>query len=341
MAEFSLLGLFHDPEQVSVVVDQLRKMGVGDDRVTILSGIPYKAAVFGRPRPPRRVLPIALTGSVLGILTGVFLTAGIFLLYPLRQGGQPIVPIPPSLIVLFEATMLGTMWASFFGLLVANRFPVFLRRAYDPRITEGHIGLEARVDEASLEVVEGIYRAQGAHHLQRFPIEAGADRKMVGFWVGAGAFVLLIAAVTLLVGYDVVKIHFPTNMAEQDSIAYEQGPRLAAPAEAVPVQGPALIAGRPASEPVPATADSLQRGQVLYGINCLMCHGTEGKGNGTLSGFFTPRPADLTGDTVRGLSDTQIFLVITQGFGPMPSLAENLSAVERWDLVNYVRSLQK
>jgi hypothetical protein len=49
----------------------------------------------------------------------------------------------------------------------------------------------------------------------------------------------------------------------------------------------------------------------------------------------------LTGDTVRGLSDTQIFLVITQGFGPMPSLAENLSAVERWDLVNYVRSLQK
>ena len=59
---------------------------------------------------------ISGAGAILGLAAGVFLTVGIFLLYPLVQGGQPIVPFPPTLIVLFEVTMLGMMWAAFFGM---------------------------------------------------------------------------------------------------------------------------------------------------------------------------------------------------------------------------------
>jgi mono/diheme cytochrome c family protein len=102
-----------------------------------------------------------------------------------------------------------------------------------------------------------------------------------------------------------------------------------------------LIAGQPATEPVAPTADSLQRGKVLFGINCVVCHGPEGRGDGTLGGFFAPKPFDLTSDAVQELPDSEIFLVITQGRDPMPSLAENLSPEERWDVVNFVRSLKK
>src|SRR3990172_2591958 len=62
---------------------------------------------------------------------------------------------------------------------------------------------------------------------------------------------------------------------------------------------------------------------------------------GCLLGLFLPKPANLTGEAVQSLSDAEIFLVITQGRGLMPSLAENLSPVERWDVINYVRSLKK
>jgi mono/diheme cytochrome c family protein len=153
--------------------------------------------------------------------------------------------------------------------------------------------------------------------------------------------VLVVGGIILLVSYDVLKITFPTNMAEQDSVAYLEGPRLAAPPESVPIQGPVLIANQPASQPVPSSADSIQRGQALFGMTCAVCHGPKGDGNSPLASFFSPKPADLTGDTVQSLSDDEIFMVITQGRGIMPSLAENLGPEERWDVINYIRTLKK
>jgi mono/diheme cytochrome c family protein len=341
MAEFQLLGLLHEATPTANTIDQLRQLGVPDEKITVMSGIPYRAEMLGRPRPRRRVGLIALLGAGLGLLTGLFLSVGIFLLYPLIQGGQPIVPIPPSLIVLFEATMLGTMWAAFFGLLGENRFPIFKAQIYDPRITEGHIGVLAEVDEALADQVENVLTTNGAHHLHRTEVSQQTDIRLTLFWGGVAVAIVILVVAVLLVAYNVVKISFPSQMVNQDSIAPEQGPRLAAPAAAIPIDGPVLIAGQPASEPVPVTANSLQRGQVLFDINCALCHGQNGSGDGPLSGFFSPGPADLTSDRVQNLSDAEIFLVITQGRGLMPSLAENLNVDERWDVINHVRSLKK
>lgn len=341
MAEIQLLGLLHEATPTANTIDQLRQLGVPDENITVMSGIPYRAGMLGRPRPRRRVGLIALIGAGLGLLTGLFLTVGIFLLYPLAQGGQPIVPIPPSLIILFETTMLGTMWAAFFGLLGENRFPVFKSQIYDPRITEGHIGVLAEVDEALAEQVEQVLTANGAHHLHRDRAGERTDIRLTLFWAAVAGVVVVLVVAVLLVAYNVVPLSFPSQMVDQDSVGPQQGPRLAAPAGAVPVQGPVLIAGQPASEPVPATANSLQRGRVLFDIDCAVCHGPAGTGDGPLSGFFSPAPADLSRDQVQNLSDDELFLIITQGRGLMPSLAENLNVVERWDVVNYVRSLKK
>jgi mono/diheme cytochrome c family protein len=57
-----------------------------------------------------------------------------------------------------------------------------------------------------------------------------------------------------------------------------------------------------------------------------------------MSKYFSPRPFNLTSEHVHTLPDDVFFLVITEGLGPMPSLAENLSPVERWDVINYVHS---
>jgi mono/diheme cytochrome c family protein len=270
------------------------------------------------------------------------LLAAAFLLYPLLQGGQPVLPIPPSLIITIEVTLLGTMWTLFFGFFVVNRLPAFGRPVYDGRITLGKIGVVVRPDQAQTLEVERALREAGAEDLQRLAGRRGPDiRAWVRFAAAVVGVLVVGVGVSLLFAYDVIRIPFPSQMVNQDSVGYVQGPRLAVPAEAIPVQGPVLLADQPALEPVPATANSLQRGEVLYGIDCAVCHGVDGTGDGTLSGFFRPPPADLTSQDVQALPDANIFLAITQGRGDMLKLSENLSPSQRWDVVNYVRSLQK
>ena len=341
MADIHLLGLFNNVEAAADAIARLHKLGVSDEKILVLSGSPYKPEMLGRPHHHGKVGLASLGGALLGVLLAAFLTAGIFLLYPLYQGGQPLIPIPSSLIIFFEVTMLGTMWASFFAMLVLSGLPVFKDQPYDPRITEGYIGVQVTLDEKLGDQVEQAFKDAGTAEVKRQKLAPAIDLNFRRFWGGALGLLTVGAVISLLFFYDVLHIDFPSNMLEQDSYGFEQGPRLAAPAEAVPVQGPALIAGEPASLPVPPSPNSLQRGKTLFGINCVMCHGAGGTGNGAVGAFFKPKPFDLTSSTVQNLQDNDLFVVISQGFGVMPPFAENLSPEERWDVINYVRTLKK
>jgi mono/diheme cytochrome c family protein len=95
----------------------------------------------------------------------------------------------------------------------------------------------------------------------------------------------------------------------------------------------------------PVTTDdvSIARGAELYQINCKMCHGEAGKGNGPIAPFLVNfKPADLTSPAVQFLNDGAIFMTLTNGKeNRMPALNENLTVRERWDVVNFVRTLKK
>jgi mono/diheme cytochrome c family protein len=341
MADYYILGLFHEATPTADTIDRLRELGVPDNRITVMSGVPYRADILGRKAVYERLIPIALIGALSGILAALFLVVGTPLLYSIVVGNQPIVPVPPSLIILFEFTMLGTIVATFAGLLAESRFPFFGREMYDPRITEGHIGVLAQLDESLLEQAKSILEANGAHHMDLRRATEPARRRPFARWLLILTFLGVPTAIGLLFTYAYLAIPLPDQMVEQFSIAYDQGPRLAAPAAAVPIQGPALIANQPASEPLPATDDSLQRGAILFDRVCRMCHGVTGQGDGTLASFFSPRPADLQGDTVQAMSDADIYEIISLGRGVMPSQHESLLPTERWDVINFVRSLKK
>ena len=166
MANHSVLGLFHEATSTADTLDRLRELGVEDDAVTVMSGVPYTAEMLGRRPVYERLLPIALIGAVGGLLAALFLTVVTPNLYPIEVGGQPLVPIPPSIIIVFEFTMLGALLATFGGFLAEIAFPSVGRTAYDPRITEGHIGVLAVVDESLAQQVEDVLKEDGAHHLQ-------------------------------------------------------------------------------------------------------------------------------------------------------------------------------
>jgi mono/diheme cytochrome c family protein len=341
MAEMLLLGLFQEAPPTADTLDDLRKLGVPEDRITVITGIPLKPEVVGRRHGYRRLIPIALIGALLGLLAALFLTVGTPLLFPVTVGGQANIPIPPSIIIVFELTMLGAMLGTFIGLFAESLLAVRRSAGRDLQVSEDRIGLLLQVDETVADQAEAILKTHGADQLQREALPQSRGRRIQVRWVFGIALLLIVLAIGGLIAYGIIPLPFPSQMVEQVSVDYQQGPRLAAPAESIPFQGPDLIGGQPASAPLPATSNSIQRGQILFDLNCSMCHGQDGTGNGPLKGYFSPPPVDLTGSAAQSLSDAGLFLVITQGFGPMPSLAENLNPAERWDVVNYVRTLKK
>ena len=158
------------------------------------------------------------------------------------------------------------------------------------------------------------------------------------FWVFTVLGVLF--AVILLFTYEIIKIEWISFMEIQPSYREMEDP-LPVPARSIPVEGPVSIAGMPPPEnPVEPDEASITRGANLYEIHCQMCHGATAEGNGPIAPFLANRPANLTTQVVHAKSDGSIFLTITHGIeGKMPPLNENLTVPERWDLVNFVRTL--
>ena len=155
-------------------------------------------------------------------------------------------------------------------------------------------------------------------------------------WAPPGLVAVLIP---LLLTYDVVHLPWINAMKDTVVVKAQEGPRRAAPPEAIPIQGPVLIAGQPATERLPDTPESRERGGALFSINCAMCHGRSRERDGVVGLKHFPETPPLNGERAAALSDEEIFLVITNGKNRMPSLAENLSPGDTWDIVNYVRSL--
>jgi len=137
----TLLALFDDIEPATKGIDRLRELGVSDDQVNVISGIPIPGRVLGRRSAITNVSKIALVGAALGMLFGLSLIYGTPYLYPLPIGGQPIYPVPMGFIVTFEMSMLGLMGFAFLGLFVDSGFPAYTPMEYVPEISSGKIAL--------------------------------------------------------------------------------------------------------------------------------------------------------------------------------------------------------
>ena len=128
------------------------------------------------------------------------------------------------------------------------------------------------------------------------------------------------------------------------------------PAQSIPIEGAAYIPANGAPEnPVPADETSIARGAEIFSINCVMCHGETGQGTGTIAAFLVKKkPADLSSPLIQSKSDGNLFISITNGVfnpynslfpdvnfsGQMPPMNDNLSVRERWDVINYIRTLK-
>jgi len=141
MSDTTLLALFEDIDPAADAIEKLHEMGVTDDQINVISGVPVTHKMLGRPHPWTNVSRLALGGAVAGFAFGVFLNYGTPYLYHVPVGGQYITPIPPGMILIFEMTMLFALLSTFLGVFLDSYFPNYRPMEYIPEISDGKIAV--------------------------------------------------------------------------------------------------------------------------------------------------------------------------------------------------------
>jgi mono/diheme cytochrome c family protein len=144
----------------------------------------------------------------------------------------------------------------------------------------------------------------------------------------------------------------PVSQSDADSTTPPRGnPMYSVPVQGTAVAGyqisyapmiPVIDSFTPIPNPHPVSDASLANGRLNYQINCAVCHGMAGDGNGGLKKVnpaYGYSPSLLTPSAL-GRSDGYIYGMIRNGRGIMPSY-NRIEENDRWDVVNYVRALQK
>ena len=91
--------------------------------------------------------------------------------------------------------------------------------------------------------------------------------------------------------------------------------------------------------PVPADEKSVAIGKQLYTKECYSCHGTTGKGDGPAAKDLKVSPGNLSDPKLWKQTDGALFWKISTGKKPMPSMEKTWTETQRWNCINYVRTL--
>lgn len=137
------------------------------------------------------------------------------------------------------------------------------------------------------------------------------------------------------------------DYAGSDTVPFRGNPQMSVPITGDPVPGyvvsynpePATIDSMSGLvNPTQPTAQSLDNGRKYFQINCAVCHGATGAGNGPAVKYGIPAP-NLLLPTTQNRTDGYIFGMIRNGRGLMPTY-DRIEYMDRWDVVNYIRALQ-
>ncbi|MBE2246122.1 MAG: cytochrome c [Candidatus Competibacteraceae bacterium] len=88
-------------------------------------------------------------------------------------------------------------------------------------------------------------------------------------------------------------------------------------------------------------------GKRLYNVYCAVCHGADGKGDGSVVAVLIAKenyglqPPAFNSDRLKDITEGQIFHATQYGKGNMGSYSSQLTAYERWQVVMYVQELQR
>jgi len=136
----AVYALYRSPESAQRAFERLKKAGIADRRITVLSSEPMEEYEFGQ-RDRRTIITwLAAGGGLIGLIGAYLLTSITQKVWAIDTGGMPIVTNWTNMIILFELTMLSAIVTTVITLLITANLPSWKKPdLYDPLVSEGRI----------------------------------------------------------------------------------------------------------------------------------------------------------------------------------------------------------
>ena len=140
----AIYALYSDGHGAQRAVDGLRRAGVPDSEITVISSTPMEDFEFSHINGKNRLWYVASLGGLIGLVGSIALTEYTSVDWPMNVGNMSTLAWWAYLVVIFECTMLAAILATVGTLIVTAGL---LRRRpalYDPAVSDGKIlvGLE-------------------------------------------------------------------------------------------------------------------------------------------------------------------------------------------------------
>jgi mono/diheme cytochrome c family protein len=361
---FSVLGLFDSAQRLTDAIPVVRQKVAG--RLEAYTPYPIHGIekLLGLRKSPIAGMTfiMGLIGAISGMAFELWTNGKD---YPLITMGKPYFSWEAFVPIMFEVTVLFACFTAGLGMLqVVNQLPYFrhpmLHSKSMPLITRDKFALavEAEGKPVDIAAVSSVLRAAGAESIEIVENVAPPKYLSPTFFFRSFMLIVLACLISGCLMYWTIKL-FPKSIPvvhmldqpkldpQRESSFFDDGFGMRMPvAGTIPRDHlPYTIKDEDAaaiiSNPLPRTAELLEKGQQDYMANCSVCHGVLGDGKASLTAAYGAKPADYHSQTIRELPDGKIFHVITSGKNTMPSYAAELSKDERWGTVHYVRALQR
>lgn len=335
---------FFEEEKAIKGHQALLDAGVSPQAIELRSAYPMAESAV----PPHRSHPMLMRSWVrmlwvFGASFGFSFLAFTQLIWPLHTGGHPLVALPIDFIITYECGMItGLVMTITFLYIETMRY-----RNLNPPIEEDrpveHGNIALIVHGTAVERASEILKSHGAASIAKYGL------MIVLFFSFLPGCAVKMRDQDYVKSTETSQVSQPKGVLEMPSEKAQSEPFVKAAGYFHPPQMRILDKKKltvPAAfinlkNPVSADKESVARGQLLFAQNCAFCHGPQGYGNGPVGEVFMPTPANLTGEMVKHETDGAIFYKIRIGQSTMPSFANRLSTRDIFDLVNYIRSLQK
>src|SRR3989304_6342847 len=157
----TLLALFDEGTKTAEAIDELHALGISDDNMTVMTGVPYLERALGRHVEWLRLPHIVLAGAIGGMAFGLFLAVITPHLYRLDVGGHPTVSFAPPAGITLVFTMLAPIVATFLGVLWEMDFPEFGSNDYHHQVTDGRLAVLVEASGGSAAQVRGLLEKNG------------------------------------------------------------------------------------------------------------------------------------------------------------------------------------
>lgn len=163
----TVTGLFDESTKAADAIDKLHLLGIPENDIEVMTGVPYPEQALGRHREWLRLPYVVLGGALAGLMFGIFLSVITPSLYPLTLGGRSIVTGPPAAVITYVFTMMFTIVSTFLGVLWEMGFPSFESKHYNKLVTSGYIAVLLECTESQEEEITAILESHGGLHIHR------------------------------------------------------------------------------------------------------------------------------------------------------------------------------